>query len=204
MTTIVGYADLLRLKKCDEETTKMALNYIYSETKRLESLSFKLMKLMSLSSENIELTTIEIGEFLPKLACKLNKVFDNEIVIDVKNAKIRGDKELLEVVVRNLVENSNKAEPKDNKIFIKGEILNDEKYRISVIDSGVGIPKEHLNRVTEDFYMIDKSRSRENNGSGIGLSLVKKILSLHDSKFNIESKVDVGTTVYFDLNLTHN
>ena len=63
MTAIVGYSDLLRLKQCDEQTSRKALNYIYSEAKRLEKLSFKLMKLMSLSNEKIELEVFEIKKY---------------------------------------------------------------------------------------------------------------------------------------------
>lgn len=70
---------------------------------------------------------------------------------------------------------------------------------IEVIDKGCGIPKEHLGRVTEDFYMVDKSRSRENGGSGIGLSLCKKIIKMHGSKLEIKSEENIGTTVYFEI-----
>lgn len=200
ITAIVGYADLLRLKKCDEETSRKAIQYIYSETKRLENLSFKLMKLMSLTNEKIEMTTFEISEFLLKVIKAENAVVtDNKIELDIESAVVKGDKELLEVVIRNLVENANKAEPKDKKITIRGEKIQNKKYRISVIDKGRGIPKEHINRVTEDFYMVDKSRSKMNGGSGIGLSLVKKILKLHNSDIYIESEENVGTTVHFEL-----
>ena len=197
----MGYADLLRLKKCDEETSKMALNYIYSETKRLERLSFKLMNLMSLSEEKTKLSTFDVLDFLQKVVNTENSIITNKIELDVQKANIKGDKELLEVVIRNLVENSDKAEPKDNKILIEGERIENNKYRISVIDKGLGIPKEQLNRVTEDFYMVDKSRSRKNNGSGIGLSLVKKILELHHSEIFIESEENIGTTAYFYLDV---
>lgn len=158
------------------------------------------MKLMSISSERINLTEIEIEKFLNKII-KMEDftIIKNKIVLDIQNYKVLGDSELLEVVIRNLVENANKAEPKDNKILIKGKILKNGKYRISIIDNGKGIPAEHIERVTEDFYMVDKSRSRENGSSGIGLSLVKKILSLHNSNLVIESKENIGTTVYFDL-----
>lgn len=200
MTAIIGYADLLRFKKCDEEVSQKALNYIYAEAKRLENLSFKLMKLMSLSDENIEMSVIEVSDFINKIArAETYLLNENKLEIDIENAKIVGDSELLEVVIRNLVENANKAEPKDNKILIKGERLPNKKYKISVIDKGKGIPKEHIERVTEDFYMVDKSRSRTNGGSGIGLSLVKKILKLHDSDIYIESEENIGTTVYFEL-----
>ncbi len=200
MTAIMGYADLLRLKKCDEELSKKALNYIYSETKRLENLAFKLMKLMSLTEENIEMQELDIVDFMQKIAGAENNVLtDNKIELDIETGKIIGDSELLEVVIRNLIENANKAEPRDNKILIKGEKLQNKKYKISIIDKGKGIPKEHIGRVTEDFYMVDKSRSRVNGSSGIGLSLVKKILKLHNSELHIESEENVGTTVYFLL-----
>lgn len=200
MTVIMGYADLLRLKRCDEEISQKALNYIYTESKRLEMLSFKLMKLMSLSDEKLELETIEANSFINNFIDNEDfNLTDNEIETDIEKCYLKGDKELLEVVIRNLVENSNKAEPKDHKIYIKGKFIGNKKYRISVSDNGKGIPKEHISRVTEDFYMVDKSRSRSNGGSGIGLSLVKKILEFHNSTIHIDSKEGEGTTIYFDL-----
>lgn len=199
MTAIVGYSDLLRLRNTDEETSRKAINYIYSETKRLEKLSFKLMKLMSLSNEKIELEVFEISEFIEKMVKMESIIFNSKIELNLEKAYVKGDKELLEVVIKNLLENSDKSEPKDNKIVIKGERRENKKYRISIIDKGCGIPKEHINRVTEDFYMVDKARSREKSGSGIGLSLVKKILNLHNSEIFIESEENIGTTVYFEL-----
>ncbi len=199
MTAIVGYSDLLRLRNTDEETYRKAINYIYSETKRLEKLSFKLMKLMSLSNEKIELEVFEISEFIEKMVKMESIIFNSKIELNLEKAYVKGDKELLEVVIKNLLENSDKSEPKDNKIVIKGERKENKKYRISVIDKGCGIPKEHINRVTEDFYMVDKARSREKSGSGIGLSLVKKILNLHNSEIFIESEENIGTTAYFEL-----
>lgn len=200
MTAIVGYTDLLRLKKCDEELFGKALYYIHSETKRLEMLSFKLMRLMALNDGKIEVK----GFWITELEKKIQKaeemmITDNTIEFRLEPAKIMGDSELIEVVLRNLIENANKAKPKDYKILVKGERLENENYKISVIDKGIGIPKEHIERVTEDFYMIDKARSRQEGGSGIGLSLVTKILNFHHSKLHIESEENVGTIVSFEL-----
>ena len=205
MTVIMGYADMLRLKKCDEEISQKALNYIYSESKRLEKLSFKLMELMSLTEVKLELDKIEVNSFINNFIDNEDfNLTENELELDVEKYYIKGDKELLEVVIRNLVENANKAEPKDHKIYIRGEILDNRKYRVSVIDMGKGIPKEHISRVTEDFYMVDKSRSRSAGGTGIGLSLVKKILEFHNSSIHIKSKEGEGTIVYFDLKEAEN
>lgn len=199
MTAMMGYSDMLRLKKCDEDVSKTALNYIYSETKRLSNLSYKLMILMSLSDERLEMKNIEIDGVIKKIAKVEENIQTIKIETDVEKGTVYGDRELLEVVFRNLIENAKKAEPKDEKIVITGKNLENGKYKISVIDKGNGISKEHIKRVTEDFYMVDKSRSRNSGGSGIGLSLVKKILALHNSELHIESEVNKGTRVYFEL-----
>lgn len=200
MTAIIGYSDLLRLKKCDENITSKALNYIYSESKRLEELSYKLLFLMGLSENKIELKNIEIKNCIERISRKI-VLEDINLKLNLEQALVNLDENLIEVVIRNLVQNATKADPKDKCIFIHGELL-ENKYRISVVDSGRGIPKEHIERVTEDFYMVDKSRSNENGGTGIGLSLCKKILNLHNSKLYIESEENVGTKVYFELEVT--
>lgn len=197
MTAIIGYSDLLRMKKCSEEVTAKSVNYIYSEAKRLEELSYKLLSLMELSENKIELKTIEINKCIERILKKI--VFEDiNIKINLQEAKVKTDENLLDVVIRNLVQNAIKAEPKDKNVFIEGELL-DNKYRISIVDFGKGIPKEHIERVTEDFYMVDKSRSREKGGTGIGLSLCNKILNLHNSNLHIESEEGIGTKVYFEL-----
>lgn len=197
MTAIIGYSDLLRLKNCSDDVRIPALNYIYSESKRLEELSYKLLSLMELSEDKIEFKVVKIKDFIEKVCRKI--VLDNvEIKLDLEEAKVPIDENLLEIVIRNLVQNAKKAEPKDNCVHILGN-REEDKYIVSVIDNGIGIPKEHIQRVTEDFYMVDKSRSRKNGGTGIGLSLCKKILEFHNSKINIESEENVGTRVFFEL-----
>lgn len=197
MTAIIGYSDLLRLKNYDENVRISALNYIYSESKRLEELSYKLLSLMELSEDKIELKEYQIKESIERICKKI--VLENiELKLDLESAIVKFDESLLEVVIRNLVQNAKKAEPRDNYVYIVGN-NHENKYIISIIDNGIGIPKDDIARVTEDFYMVDKSRSRKNGGTGIGLSLCKKILELHGSKINIESEENVGTTVHFEL-----
>lgn len=197
MTAIIGYSDLLRLKNCSDDIRISALNYIYSESKRLEELSYKLLSLMEISEDKIELKDVKIKEFLEKVSKKI-VLDDIQIKLDLEEGIVKIDESLLEIVIRNLVQNAKKAEPKDNCIYIIGN-KKENKYVISVIDNGIGIPKDHIQRVTEDFYMVDKSRSRKNGGTGIGLSLCKKILEFHNSKINIESEENVGTRVFFEL-----
>lgn len=197
MTAIIGYSDLLRLKNYDDEVRIPALNYIYSESKRLEELSYKLLSLMEISEDKIELKVLNIKDFIEKTCKKI--ILDNiDLKLDLEEAKVKIDENLLEVVMRNLIQNAKKADPKDNCIYVMGKNI-ENRYIVSVIDNGIGIPKEHIKRVTEDFYMVDKSRSRKNGGTGIGLSLCKKILEFHNSKINIESEENSGTRVFFEL-----
>ena len=197
MTAIIGYSDLLRLKNYDDEVRIPALNYIYSESKRLEELSYKLLSLMEISEDKIEFKVLNIKDFIEKTCKKI--ILDNiDLKLDLEEAKVKIDENLLEVVMRNLIQNAKKADPKDNCIYVMGKNI-ENRYIVSVIDNGIGIPKEHIKRVTEDFYMVDKSRSRKNGGTGIGLSLCKKILEFHNSKINIESEENLGTRVFFEL-----
>lgn len=197
MTAIIGYSDLLRLKDYDDDVKIPALNYIYSESKRLEDLSYKLLSLMELSEDKIELKEIKIKDLIERICKKI--ILENiELKLNLEEAIVNADENLLEVVIRNLIQNAKKAEPRDNCIYVVGN-KHENRYVISIIDNGIGIPKEHIKRVTEDFYMVDKSRSRKNGGTGIGLSLCKKILEFHNSKINIESEENVGTNVYFEL-----
>ena len=75
----------------------------------------------------------------------------------------------------------------------------EDGYQFQIKDYGVGIPEEEVKRVTEAFYMVDKSRSRSKNGAGLGLALCVEILRLHDSELTIESKVGEGTCMSFVL-----
>jgi len=158
---------------------------------------------MELSEERIEFKETKIKEFIEKISAEI--LLENiELKLDLEDAIVEIDENLMEVVIRNLLQNAKKAEPKDNAIIIQGKVLENQKYRISVIDKGIGIPQEHIHRVTQDFYRVDKARSKQNGGTGIGLSLCKKILELHHTILNIESEENVGTTVSFELEVNKN
>lgn len=113
MTAIIGYSDLLRLKNYDDEVRIPALNYIYSESKRLEELSYKLLSLMEISEDKIEFKVLNIKDFIEKTCKKI--ILDNiDLKLDLEEAKVKIDENLLEVVMRNLIQNAKKADPKDN------------------------------------------------------------------------------------------
>ena len=102
--------------------------------------------------------------------------------------------DLFSSVIANLVDNSRKAMDKGGNILIMGESINGN-YRIRVIDNGRGMPEEAIRHITEAFYRVDKSRSRAQGGAGLGLTLCKEIISLHNGKIAFASKEGEGTCV---------
>lgn len=106
---------------------------------------------------------------------------------------VQGDPMLLVSLFSNLVSNSIKALEGTGKIQI---VLIPEKHKVCVQDDGVGIPLKDLPHVTKAFYMVDKSRSRRQKGSGLGLALVQRISKVHNAKIEIESRLGEGTKVW--------
>ncbi len=103
-----------------------------------------------------------------------------------------GDKFRLEQMLSNLIDNAIKYTEKGG-IKIKIEAVGKDKIKITVEDTGIGIPREHIPRIFERFYVIDKSRSRQLGGTGLGLSIVKHVVLSYNGEINVESKVGVGT-----------
>ena len=153
------------------------------------------MDLMELSNEHITLESLDIVWFMNNLYKDINDTLGEiKLELNIEKAYVVADKVLLESCLRNLIDNSKKANPKDKIIRVVGKVENN-KYKISIIDKGCGIPEEDLPRITESFYMVDKVRAKTNGRSGIGLSICEKIAKLHNSKLEIESKVDKGTSI---------
>ncbi len=108
------------------------------------------------------------------------------------------DQDRMEQVLLNLIENAIKYGNDDGKVIVHFT-ENKKHIEISIRDNGPGIPQEHLNRIFERFYRVDKSRSKERGGTGLGLAIVKHILNAHDTKIAVMSKPDKGTTFSFKL-----
>lgn len=110
-----------------------------------------------------------------------------------------GDAVQLRQVLTNLVVNAIKYSNPGNEVLISAQLTKDGTIEIAVRDHGIGISKEHISRLTERFFRVDKSRSRLGGGSGLGLSIVKHILAAHDQILQIKSQLGVGSTFKFDL-----
>lgn len=116
----------------------------------------------------------------------------------LKDAFVIADEQRIRQVMTNFIDNAIKYGKDNGKVMV--ELEEDKKYiQISVEDDGPGISPEHLNRIFERFYRVDKSRSRETGGTGLGLAIVKHILNAHNTTVSVSSKQDKGTRFTFRL-----
>lgn len=161
MTAIIGYADTLRSMQCEPQTQKMAAGYIYSEAKRVEMLSRKMLALMGLSEAQPALIPVPLARVLRRVQTALAPALGAaELSCEGDtDALVLADEELLCDLVYNLAHNAAKAQPRDGRVRIRAQRAADE-VRLCVSDTGCGIPAAQLARVTEPFYMVDKSRAR--------------------------------------------
>ena len=116
------------------------------------------------------------------------------VTYEIQDEYVRIEPDLFKTLMINLVDNARKASHKNSVIEMFGK-AEDGGYALYVRDHGRGIPKEELSKITEPFYMIDKSRSRAQNGAGLGLALCQRIAELHGTKLEYESEEGEGTTV---------
>ena len=199
LTAIIGYADMLRSHKLDEEQSIMSANYIYTEGKRLETMSFRLLDIIvaGKSEAHLQTTSVEALFSYLKDMYAANRNMDFSFMYE--QGEITAEVNLIKTVLVNLIDNACKASEKGSKIEIKGQALEDG-YRFSVKDYGIGIPREEQRKITKAFYMVDKSRARSNNGAGLGLALCVEILKIHGSELEIESEAGNGSCFSFVIN----
>lgn len=198
MTAVIGFAETLRSVQCEPEEQRRAAGYIYSEARRVEALSQKLLALMGLSDAPPVLAPLALDEVLARAHTALAPSIA-PVALDVPPApgvSVVGDGDLLTDLLYNLVWNAVRAKPKDGRVRIEWRRAEDgAAVEVTVRDTGCGIPPEAVARVTEPFFMVDKSRARAGGGSGIGLALCKKIAEVHGGSLGIESVLGEGSAV---------
>ena len=200
MTAIIGYADTLRSVELEPEQSLRASNYIFREAKRVETLSRALLALMGLGEEEIALAPVPLMRVLRAVGVSLAPVAQG-VELRFQNPGdlcVMADEALLHDLLYNLIHNAVKAQPRDNEVRVR-LARGDGCVTVAVEDHGCGIPKESLGRVTEPFYMVDKSRARKAGGSGMGLALCRRIAEHHGTDLTFESEQGVGTRVAFTL-----
>lgn len=201
MTSIIGYADLMRTQKLTKEEEEDALNYIFSEAKRLENMSLKMLDIFIAGKSDIDRTEENPKELILFVTEHIKPVFLKEnihINVEGETRTFHMDADLIKTLLINLLDNARKAMKQGGRIDIFVEI-GKEDCRISIKDEGQGIPKEELRHITEAFYRVDKSRARQEGSAGLGLALCDKIVKLHGGTMHFESEVGEGTTVIVTL-----
>ena len=206
MTSIIGYADMLRSVHCDPDEQKEAAGAIFHEAKRLESLSRKLLQLLHLSDEELTLAPVSLEPVVAAAADMMAPVCRKAGVTLRLPPKtgytVRGDADLLVDLLCNLTQNAVKASHEGQVVEILCRPRKDGSLQLGVADAGIGIPAEAVSRVTEPFYMVDKSRARKSGGSGLGLALCSSIARAHGTELNIQSREGRGTCVTVTLTLS--
>ncbi|MDE7053961.1 MAG: HAMP domain-containing protein [Oscillospiraceae bacterium] len=197
LTSIIGYADLLRSQTLSEDMRFKAASYIFSEGKRLENLSLSLMNLMVVGRSAMEVRPVNMGN-LCREAGRISQPAVRgkglSLTVRAEECVIEGDPALLQTLIQNLLDNARKATEPGGHIVLAGRKTEDG-YRLTVADQGRGIPEGEMAKITEPFYMVDKSRSRAEGGAGLGLALCKQIAELHGSALQFESQEGKGTIV---------
>lgn len=201
MTSIIGFADLLRQGNLDENTRMMAAEYIHSEGHRLERLSFKLLDLLLLKKDEITMKPVWLGTYLGEVERALAPNMKNKgirLVCKAEQKRVVLEPDLLKSLLYNLVDNATKAMDNGGIIAVRATVI-PGGCQFQVVDNGRGMEKAELAKITEAFYRVDKARSRSQGGAGLGLSLCKQIAELHNGNISFASEPGKGTRVTVTL-----
>ena len=206
ISLIRAYAELLEeMNTIDVLEKKSYLQVITDESNRLNGMIEDILYLSKMEAgfSNLVWEDFYLDEVLDNVIEKLSFFASNKnIEIAVEglgdSTTVYGDKDKLYQVFYNIINNAIQHSPEKGKILIK--ILEDSSTaRVEIIDEGKGIPEEDLPHIWDRFYKVDKSRKRDDSGTGLGMAIVKNILEAHRFVYGISSKLNSGTMVWFEI-----
>lgn len=207
LTSIKTYSETMLEQDLDEESKNKFMKVILSEANRMTRLVSDLLQLTKFDYKKVAWNKInfDITE-LTKQVCEKHKIQAEkkeqilECYITSNVPEVYGDRDGIERVITNIVTNSIKYTPEKGNIKVYVGAVYDDAY-IKIIDNGMGIPKEDLPRVFERFYRVDKARSREMGGTGLGLPIAKEIIEANGGSIDMKSDVGKGTEVVIKVPL---
>lgn len=207
LTSISGFAEIMKSGTTDAETVVDFSSSIYDETQRLITLVSDIIKLSELDEGSIEFEKAEVDLFLlaEEIIARLSPAAeraDVRLKLTGGAASVFGSRKILDEMIFNLCDNAIKYNKEDGTVDV--DVTNtDTSVILTVCDSGIGIPQAEQMRVFERFYRVDKSHSKEVGGTGLGLSIVKHGAIYHNAQINLESKLGKGTsvTITFDKSI---
>ncbi|MEH7545081.1 MULTISPECIES: two-component system histidine kinase PnpS [Bacillaceae] len=206
VTSIKGFTEtLLDGAMNNKETLQSFLSIILKESDRLQSLIQDLLELSKIEQQGFQLNIQSIDlysllqDVLKLLEGKANtKKIQFEFHCKLNQVRIKGDLDRLKQVFINLINNAITYTPADGVVSIN-LLDSDDKVRISVKDTGVGIRKEDIPRIFERFYRVDRARSRNSGGTGLGLAIVKHLMEAHHGSISVKSKLGKGSEFIIEL-----
>lgn len=199
LTSISGYAEIMKSGLVKSEDMNLFAETIYHEASRLIKLIEDIIKLSRLDEgeAGIEMETVDLFGLTREIVQRLSQQAKKrkvKIILTGEPTEYTGVKPVLDEMIYNICENAIKYNHEEGDVTIwVGTTL--EGKKIVVKDTGIGIPKEEQERIFERFYRVDKSHSKETGGTGLGLSIVKHAAILHDIKVCVESEVEKGTKI---------
>ena len=199
LTSISGYAEIMKDGLVRPEDMQHFSEKIYQEASRLITLVEDIIKLSRLDEGRVELEKEEVDlyelsrEIISRLAPQAAK---NQVRLELtgESVKYTGIRQILDEMIYNITENAIKYNNPGGKVSVwAGNTLQGKK--VVVTDDGIGIPEDQIDRIFERFYRVDKSHSKERGGTGLGLSIVKHGVMLHHGEVHVESKLGEGTRI---------
>lgn len=203
LTSIAGFSKIVQIQEMQPEERNKYLEIILTESERLSRLSESLLKLASLESEHHPYHPVDyrLDEQIRRVIAVLETLWSAkslEFDLELPPVKITGDQDQLNQVWINLLHNAIKFTPVGGIIQLRLELMID-RVEFTIKDSGIGISEEEISRVFERFYKADRSRQRDLGGSGLGLSIVRKIVDLHNGSITIHSTLGLGSAFHVHL-----
>lgn len=203
LTAISGYSELIQNGMTNEEETIRFAGEIHKSAKRLLTLINDTIRLSQLdtSEQKVIYEAIDLYKIAEDCVNMLKFSAENHgitISIHGTNAYLEGNKEMLEEVVYNLCDNAIRYNNEGGKVDVTVKPVKGKIY-LCVEDNGIGISKEHQERIFERFYRVDKSRSKSTGGTGLGLAIVKHIIQQHGAHMELTSEKGKGTKIEIEF-----
>lgn len=206
LAVVMASADLLLADKSIENPIlREVIEDLKSEVKKMSKLVSDL--LMVARSDNnalkLKIQKLNLGDLLEQNIRMMKPLAEKKGVtlegVELRRVMIQGDEQKIKQLILILVDNAIKYTADGGKVLVTLESADDERVIFSVQDSGIGIAPEDQEKIFERFYRVDKARSREMGGNGLGLSIATEILRLHGGKISVESELGVGTKFTVEL-----
>jgi signal transduction histidine kinase len=207
LTSIQGFVQGILDGAIAKEDQDTYLSTVLDETKRLNLLISDLLELSKIESGKFPLNNriFDINELMRRCLITFeqrieNKKLNVQVIMEDERLYANADPDRIAQVITNLIDNAVKFSSQEGGLVLRTQV-HDDKIYVSVKDTGEGIPDKDLPFIFERFYKVDKSRGRKLQGTGIGLSIVKKIMDQHGQKIWVESKLNEGSVFTFSLKL---